>query len=248
MRELQSGWRSPVSAGKEVRLVSFARTQMNLRGDAAYRSATRRVLLLVALPVIAAAQRPTSEVWPELDIYWTPAEHQRSMLELSGSTEREGSKREATVGLYQDYLRLPAAFFRGGFRYTFSTRDASYRESRIVLEANMAAYSGTHLRFVNRIRTELRLVNGEYSYRVRERLHFQRAQNNKRGRFWAPYGTVEGYYDSKYNTVAKIGGRIGTEGHIRGPLGFDVFIARQENSRTLPKSVNALGLVAKLNY
>ena len=208
----------------------------------------RRALVILAVPLVAAAQRPTSEIWPELDIYWQQSERQRNMLELSASTEREGTKREATIGVYQDYLRLPWAFFRGGYRYTFSTRDASYRESRVVLEANMAAYSGTYLRFVNRLRTELRLVNGEYSYRVRERIHFQRARNSQRGRAWAPYGTVEGYYDSRYNTVARIGGRIGTEGRIKGPLGFDVFVARQENSRTAPKSVNALGLVAILRY
>ena len=36
-----------------------------------------------------------------------PAEHQRTMLELSSSVEQEGSKRQDAVGLYQDYLFLP---------------------------------------------------------------------------------------------------------------------------------------------
>lgn len=207
-----------------------------------------RALLLAALPVVAAAQAPSTEVWPELDVYWRASEHLRSMLELSASSEREGPKREATVGLYQDYLRLPAAFFRGGFRYTFSTRDASYRESRIVLEANNTAWSARRLRAVNRFRTELRFVNGDHSYRLRERLHVQRMADSARGRAWAPYFTVEAYYDSRYATIAKLGGRIGTEGRIRGPVTFDIYVARQENSRGEPESVNALGVVTKLTY
>jgi hypothetical protein len=207
-----------------------------------------RLIFLVALPAVAAAQAPTSEIWPEVDVYWRPAEHQRSMLEVSSSSEREGSKREGTIGIYQDYLRLPAAFFRGGYRFTFSTRDASYRESRIVLEANNAAYSRGRIRVVNRVRTELRSVNDEFSYRLRERIHVQRVAARERGRAWGPYGTAEAYYDSRYTTIARIGGRIGTEGRIGGPVGFDVYVARQENSRTTPRSVNALGLVAKLSY
>ena len=67
-------------------------------------------------------------------MYWRPAVHQRTFLELSSSTEREGTKRESTVGLYQDYLSLPKGYLRAGYRFTFSTRDASYRESRIVGE------------------------------------------------------------------------------------------------------------------
>ena len=200
------------------------------------------------MPITAAAQSPVSEVWPELDIYWRQAEHQRSMLELSASTEREGAKREATVGVYQDYLRLPSAFFRGGYRYTFSTRDNSYRESRIVLEANVRVYGAGRARVVNRLRGEGRLVNGDYSWRLRERLHVQRVATSEMGRAWAPYATAEAYYDSRFATIARIGGRIGTEGRIGGPASFDVFVARQENSRSEPKSVNALGIIMRLHY
>ena len=181
-------------------------------------------------------------------MYWQPAEHQRTFLELSASTEREGAKREATVGLYQDYLMLPAMFFRGGYRYTFSTRDASYRESRIVTEANITAYSSHPMRLVNRSRLELRWVNGESSYRIRDRLHLQRMPADPKGLALAPYVTFEAYYDSRYRTIARIGGRVGTELHVYGPTSMDVYIARQSNSRSEPRYVNALGVTAKLNY
>lgn len=204
------------------------------------------LLLLSALPNAAAAQ--TTEVWPELHIYWRPAEHQRTFLELSASTEREGDKREATIGLYQDYLRLPLGYARAGYRYTFSTRDASYRESRLVGEIALARLVTTRVRLVNRARTELRWVNGEYSYRLRERLHLQRLSREARGRALAPYGTFEVYYDSRYGSIAKLGGRVGTEGRLAGPSSFDVYIARQNNLRSTPRYVNALGLVAKLEY
>jgi hypothetical protein len=93
------------------------------------------LMLVPLLASAAVAQQATNELWPELDVYWTPAKHQRTVLELSGSSEREAAKKEATVGLYQDYLQLPRGYLRAGYRFTFSTRDASYRESRIVGEA-----------------------------------------------------------------------------------------------------------------
>jgi hypothetical protein len=93
-------------------------------------------------------------------VYWRPAERLRTFLQLAGSEEREGSKREATVGLYQDYLRLPRVFFRAGYVFIFSTRDASYRESRGVAEANVTVANWRRLRLVNRPRLEPRWANG----------------------------------------------------------------------------------------
>ena len=119
------------------------------------------VLLLCARNLAAQSSSTMTELWPELDVYWRQAEHQRSFLELSASAEHEGTKREGTIGLYQDYLRLPAGYFRGGYRFTFSTRDASYRESRLVGEATLSAYEAGTTRLLNRTRAELRWVNGE---------------------------------------------------------------------------------------
>jgi len=208
------------------------------------------ILTICAAAPCIGAQHASTEIWPEVDILWTPARHQRTFLELSASTEREGSKREATVGLYQDYLHLPRGYLRAGYRYTFSTRDASYRESRAVLETTFAVGAPFSMRVVNRLRPELRWVNGEYSYRVRERLHVGRLPFllQPRGRFWAPYVTAEVYYDSRFDALSRVAGRIGTEFSVRGPASMDVFIARQNNSRPERSYVNALGTVLKLNY
>jgi len=197
---------------------------------------------------VAHAQKPTTEFWPELDLYWTPAVHQRTFFELSSSTERESVKREDSVGLYQDYLMLPAGYFRGGFRYTFSTHDNSYREYRFVGEATFRTWSKGMTRLVNRSRLEIRDVNNAWSYRIRDRLHLQRVPSPTTPFSLGPYVTFEAYYFSQYNTIARIGGRVGSEARIRGPVSVDLYIARQNNSRTLPKYVNALGLTLKLTY
>jgi len=213
------------------------------------RALNRSLLVVLFLCPLAVEAQATQELWPELDVYYRPAEHQRTFLELSGSSEREGSKREATVGLYQDYLELPRAFFRVGYRYTFSTRDASYRESRGVLEEDITVGSLRRLRMIQRTRLELRWVNGEYSYRVRERLHLQRLSTATSGRQWAPYVTAEVYYDSRYRGFSRIAGRVGTDFSIRGPVKMDVYVARQNNLRGIqPSFVNALGIVTKLFY
>jgi len=202
------------------------------------------------LPHVGFAQRASTEIWPELDVYWTPAEHQRTFLEVSASTERDGPKREGTIGLYQDYLMLPRGYLRAGYRYSFSTRDASYRESRAVFEATFSVGAPFSMRVVSRLRPELRWVNGEYSYRVRERLHVGRLPLllKQRGRFWAPYVTAECYWDSRVDAIARIAGRVGTEFALRGPATMDVFLARQNNTRPDRFYVNALGTVLKLNY
>lgn len=210
--------------------------------------ASRAALLCLGLGMTARAQKPTTELWPELDVYWQPARHQRTFLELSEAAEREGVKREASIGLYQDYVDLPLFYVRGGYRYTFSIRDASYRESRIVTEGTVAAYSTQLVRLLNRTRLEFRFVNGAYSYRVRDRVHFQRLSQASKGLRLAPYGTFEAYYDSRLTTIARIAGRLGTEARLRNRVGIDVYIARQNNSRAQPEYVNALGITTKLTF
>ncbi len=182
---------------------------------------------LIAVGGSAGAQ--TSELWPELDVYWQPAEHQRTFLELSASVEQEGSKRQDTAGLYQDYLFLPNGYVRGGYRFTFSTHDASYRESRLVGEWVERVFSHGMVRLVNRARFEMRWVNGDPSYRVRERLHLQRVPPNARWPALAPYGTFEVYYDSRLGAVSRLAGRVGTEARLFGPASVDVYVARQDN-------------------
>jgi len=198
--------------------------------------------------VVRSAGAQTSELWPELDVYWQPAEHQRTFLELSASAEQEGSKRQATAGLYQDYLFLPNGYVRGGYRFTFSTHDASYRESRLVGEWVERVLSHGMARLVNRARFEMRWVNGEPSYRIRERLHFQRVPPKPRGLALAPYGTVEVYYDSRFGAISRLAGRVGTEARLVGPASVDAYVARQDNLRESPSYVNALGMTIKLVY
>jgi len=210
-----------------------------------------RALSAVAAALIAvvrSAGAQTSELWPELDVYWQPAEHQRTFLELSASAEQEGSKRQATAGLYQDYLFLPNGYVRGGYRFTFSTHDASYRESRLVGEWVERVLSHGMARLVNRARFEMRWVNGEPSYRIRERLHLQRVPPKPRGLALAPYGTFEVYYDSRFGAISRLAGRVGTEARLVGPASVDVYVARQDNLRESPSYVNALGMTIKLVY
>jgi hypothetical protein len=210
----------------------------------------RRAFGIIALFTVYAdaVAAQASQVWPELDVFWHPAEHQRTFLELSMSSDRESDSREASVGLYQDYLRLPRGYARAGYRYTFSVQDASYRESRGVGEVVLAAGLPMRMRLLNRARTELRWVNGGYSWRFRERVHVQYYLRNPRfaRHAVAPYGTLEGYYDSRYRTIARIGGRIGSEARLSDKWSTDVFIARQNNSRATPRYVTALGVIARI--
>ena len=134
------------------------------------------------------------------------------------------------------------------FMFALLTVRLIYRESRLVGEGVLTAYSSDVVRLLNRTRAELRWVNGAYSYRVRDRLHFQRL-GAKGSRFaLAPYGTFEVYYDSREASISRVAGRIGSEARLGGPVSIDVYIARQNNLHSTPRYVNALGITTKLNY
>jgi hypothetical protein len=211
---------------------------------------TWRYLIGVAAlsPCASSAQSVVTEQWPEIDVFWQPAVHQRTMLELSAVAEREGAKRDAAVGIYQDYLKLPLGYLRGGFRYTFSTEDASFRESRLVAEGVISRAIWFRWRALNRARLEWRWINGDPSYRVRDRVQLQLASRKTRGVEWLPYGTFEAYFDSRYSTISRLGARVGTDARLSRRIATDLYLARQENSRGSPPAVNALGIVVKLSY
>jgi len=205
-------------------------------------------VVLLCVASAAAAQRVTDELWPELDLYWRPAEHQRTFLQLSSSTDQEGTKHEGTVGLYQDYLFLPGGYLRGGYQFTFSVRDASYRESRIVGEATLGRDLGPRLRLINRTRVEPRWINGEYSYRVRDRVQLQRDAANVQRSLFIPYGTFEVYYDSRFEKISRLAGRVGNLFRFSERTSLDVYLARQDNSRSSLKSINALGTTFAVTF
>ncbi|HEY9226849.1 MAG TPA: DUF2490 domain-containing protein [Gemmatimonadaceae bacterium] len=196
---------------------------------------------LVFLPSAVIAQ-VANEFWPEIDISYRPAEHQRTLLELKGQADRETSKNEAKIGLYQDYLWLPHGFVRAGYRYIFSTNDARHRESRLDAEGTLNRPLGSGFTFTDRLRWEFRWVNKEYSFRIRERLRLEREQRGQHTLKLMPYTSLELFYDSRFYTIARLEGRLGSKIGVRGPLSFDVFYVRQQNSRTSPHDINALGL------
>ena len=203
-------------------------------------------MLVACVAGEAGAQSVTNELWPELDVYWTPAKHQRTMLELSSSSEREAAKKQATIGLYQDYLQLPSGYLRAGIRFTRSTNDASYQEARIVGEVVERVAGDSTWRLVERSRVEFRWVNSDFNWRLRERLHLQKFFASPIRFDPRPYGTFEAYYYSQYNTIARLAGRVGVEFRVWKHSDIDLYLARQENSRGQPPRVNALGLTVKL--
>lgn len=207
--------------------------------------------LCVSLLLLFGTSLPaqtTNEWWPELNLFWRPAEHQRTFLQLSNDAEHEGPGPEATAGLFQDYLHLPGWFVRGGYRYTFSTRDNSYRESRILIEGTSAPYLTSQASLELRARVELRLVNGDDSYRIRERQRFQHLVAHALHAAWLPYASYEAYFDSKHRTVDRADGRLGLEVRPRGPASIEAYYARQDNTRSKPRHINALGVTAVITF
>ena len=59
-----------------------------------------------------------------------------------------------------------------------------------------------------------------------------------------PYGNVEWFYDTRYDSWARTS-RAGTEITVNKHFRYEIYVARQNDRRPSEETLNALGLVAK---
>ena len=101
---------------------------------------------------------------------------------------------------------------------------------------------------LNRTRGEFRFINNVYSYRVRDRVQVQYLSQARKGLRLSPYGSVESFYDSRYNTIARMEYRLGVETQIAKPVALELYSGRQNNTRGTPTNINAIGITTKLAF
>jgi hypothetical protein len=120
-----------------------------------------------------------SEIGPSLQLSLKP------LLKLRRLTERQPDK-----------FKSRALNLMFGYRYLQSVGDV--RENRIVLEANPRFPLVWKILATDRNRGELRWIEGNSSWRYRNRLAMEREVSTGSYAF-TPYIRVEGYYDSRFN-------------------------------------------------
>ena len=226
-----------------------------------------RFLLWLALCVCIAwsagaqdAPQTRNEFWPEINAFFHPGPKLRLYLMGTFSREREGAKLfaespfEGYLGAHLDFIPNKNVILRTGYRYGTSLNGADpFKEHRIVVEETFRRLFPGKLLLSDRNRQDFRFVDGDYSFRYRNRLTLER-EFVLRKRALTPYTSGELYFDSRFNIWNRNRYAFGLQIHLRrkGPLRdllpehqvvLDLYYMRQNDSRSSTPHVNAIGMI-----
>jgi Protein of unknown function (DUF2490) len=183
----------------------------------------------------AAAQDTANEVWPEVDVWVQLNPKVKLFFPFSVSKSRETKEREGLIGARVDYRFNRYVSVRAGYGYLWSISPTDpYSEHRPVGEVSLHAFPGASVHLVDRNRVDLRFINGDYSYRYRNRLRLERTfavDRWARGRTLTPYAMEELGYDSRYDTFNRSRFSLGVETQFTQIVMVDLYVVRQDDSR-----------------
>jgi hypothetical protein len=245
-------------------LAAWARTVGLARAGQRLVALTLLVTLTLLAPCAASAEEDSArdEFWPELDVYHKLSDHSRLFLLASLANGREQELAEGLVGGHVDlYLKplfrprdTPDAasrrylMIRLGYRYAWDLEDrGEYKEHRVVIEATGRLPPLGPFLAVNRNRLDLRAVNGERSWRYRNRTRIE-SEFPLGSRSATPYVMVELYYDSRYDDWNRQRYFAGVEWPVWRKAILDTYYCRQNDSRASLAHVNGYGLALNLFF
>ncbi len=229
----------------------------------AWRWPIRVALLILLLEIPARAQ--SNQVWPEVSTFVKLTDQMRfyflatTVKEDTDSTEGEygpnfdfylkplrKAKRWGMFSLDESKNRL--LMLRIGYRFIRPyTGDASV-EHRGVLEATTRHPLALGVLVSDRHRMDLRSIEGEFSWRYRNRLTVEKEFTIKQFRF-NPYARGEIYYDSRHDKVSRTSLICGSAFPITKHVELEGYFEHQNDSGGSPnRTVNAVGAVVNLYF
>jgi Protein of unknown function (DUF2490) len=214
-------------------------------------SCARRASALLAASLVACGGRvcadTTTEFWPELRL-WIPLDEDaawRALLTTSGIRDRDtGQRIEAQGAGYIDYRLDKNISFRTGYSYA-DDKSASTGKTTVDRIFNFAFtytwHPGDHTIIANRARIDAGNDGGTSYQRYRDRLRIEH-QLPVFGHEFSPYGQLEAYYDSRYDTVNRYRLEVGSLTHIGRHVELDTYFGRQRDTAPSLKYTNGIGL------
>jgi hypothetical protein len=229
------------------------------------RRALAVTLLIAVLTAGARGQEQTSdtrkELWPEVDVY-VPLEEKVRLFFLFTITKSEETKSnlEGQFGAHIDYTVNKRLVLRAGYRYGFSlTQDDPFTEHRPIAEQTFRQELPLKILLSDRNREDFRFVNGDFSFRYRNRVTVEREFVLPR-RSITPYGSIEVYHDSRFKVWNRNRLTAGVQIQLRRALPllrlviprrqiiFDVYYTKQNDSRSEPHHVHAIGMALAIHF
>jgi len=218
------------------------------------------VFVIGTQPAKAQQSVTRNEFWPEIDVYIDVKPKVRLYLlgTISKSVEdgeiRNAQGFEAQIGAHVDYIPNDHIILRAGYRFGASVGDADepYKEHRVLTEQTLRKLLPCELLLSDRNREDFRFVNGDFSFRYRNRVSIEREVDLFRGRTITPYASAEIFYDTRTSAWNRNRFAVGFQQSLRrGPLRkmllpkrqvvLDLYFMRQNDSRSETQHVNAIG-------
>lgn len=236
------------------------RQQLPIRTSRAL-NLTLLLLVLIGPPATRAQQPTTStQFWPEIDVYINVKPKLRLFLlgTISKSVEdgelRNAQAFEAQFGVHVDYIPNKHVILRTGYRYgsSLGDSDSPYTEHRLLTEQTLRKMLPGDLLLSDRNREDFRFVSGDFSFRYRNRVTIEREFHLFRKRTVTPYASGEIFYDTRYRAWNRNRLAVGVQTSLRRgavlkmllpkrQIMLDLYFMRQNDSRSSPQHVNALG-------
>ena len=209
------------------------------------------------------AQAQTYQTWPEIDTYIGLNQNFRLYF-IATQTKENRQGTDAEIGPNLDFFFKPLFkankgiifqldksksrpfLLRLGYRYLPSTNGPTEQRGVLEVTGRYALKSG--FLFSDRNRGELRFINGEFSWRYRNRPSIERTVSILSYHF-TPYVRGEAYYDSNYGKWSKTSEDLGAAFPIRKHTEIEPYYEHQNDTSKSPnRQTNALGLSLNLYF
>lgn len=209
------------------------------------------------------AQEPDTrkEGWSEVDVYVPLDKNFRLFFLVKGTRAEETRKSfETTFGAHLDYNVNKRFVLRTGYRYSFAPGDDDdFQEHRVVTEQTFRQDLPLAILLSNRNREDWRFINGDFSFRYRNRLRLER-EFRLWGRSFTPYGQAEAFYDTRFDVWNRNRLTAGTQFQLkrgfpllreltpRKQVILDLYYTKQNDSRSQPHHIHAVGVSFALHF
>lgn len=219
--------------------------------------------LMVGLTISVRSQESNTrkEVWPEVDVY-VPLNEKVRLVFLFALTKSEETRDnlEAQFGANVDFIVSPRLVLGAGYRHGSSlTETDRFKEDRALTEQTLRQPLPLKILLSDRNREEFRVVNEDFSLRYRNRLTLEREFLLPK-RSLTPYTSIEVYYDGRFKVWNRNRLTFGAQVQLRKALPLlssvlprkqvvlDIYYARQNDSRSQPTHIKAVGAVLAIHF
>lgn len=210
-----------------------------------------------------AASAQTTQFWPELDTY-VKLNPKMRLFFMASQTREDQQFESAEIGANADFYFKPlvkldrprifrldpsksrSLMLRVGYHYLSGPNSPSEQRTIIELTPRYPLLSGFVV--ADRNRADLRVVDGKFSWRYRNRLSVERTFMVGRIEF-DPYVRVEAYYDSNYSKWS----RTAIAGGCSFPIGkhFEIepsYEHQNDTGKSPNSQINGIGLTLSLYF